>query len=61
MIDSLIRTKFQWSYFDVYEAIFEQGFPDLQNEQRWNKTLQLTKMMHDNGVMNIVRDGYTKL
>jgi imidazolonepropionase-like amidohydrolase len=36
---------------DVYEAIFVgQNLADPQNEQRWNKVLQLTKMMHDGGV-----------
>ena len=51
MIDSLIENQIPVDpTLNVYEAIFKQGFPDLQNEQRWNKTLQLTKMMHDNGV-----------
>jgi imidazolonepropionase-like amidohydrolase len=34
----------------IYEAIFKRGLPDPQNEQRWNKVLQLTKMMHNGGV-----------
>jgi imidazolonepropionase-like amidohydrolase len=34
----------------VYEAIFKPGFSDPKNEQRWNKVLQLTNMMHDSGV-----------
>jgi imidazolonepropionase-like amidohydrolase len=34
----------------VYEVIFKQSFSDPQNEQRWNKVLQLTKMMYDSGV-----------
>jgi imidazolonepropionase-like amidohydrolase len=37
----------------IYEAMLQddQGrFSDLQNQKRWVKVLQLTKMMHDNGV-----------
>jgi imidazolonepropionase-like amidohydrolase len=34
----------------IYEAIFKGGIPDPQNEQRWSKVYQLTKMMHDRGV-----------
>src|SRR5918995_4734752 len=30
--------------------IFKGGIPDPQNEQRWSKVLQLTKMMHDSRV-----------
>ena len=34
----------------IYEAIFKHGIQDPQNGQRWNKVLQLTKMMHDKGI-----------
>lgn len=51
MIDSLVQNQIPVDpTLGIYEAIFKRGFPDPQNEQRWNKTLQLTKMMHDNGV-----------
>ena len=32
------------------KQFFKRGLPDTQNEERWSKVLQLTKMMHDNGV-----------
>jgi imidazolonepropionase-like amidohydrolase len=52
MIDSLVRNQIPVDpTLNVYEAIFvKQNFADSQNEQRWNKVLQLTKMMHDRGV-----------
>jgi imidazolonepropionase-like amidohydrolase len=34
----------------IYEAILKQGVYDPQNEQRWIKVLQLTKMMFESGV-----------
>lgn len=33
----------------VYEAILKSSY-DSQNEQRWAKVLQLTKMMYDSGI-----------
>jgi imidazolonepropionase-like amidohydrolase len=52
MIESLVRNQIPVDpTLNVYEAIFvKQGFGDPQNEQRWNKVLQLTKMMHERGV-----------
>lgn len=52
MIESLVQNQIPVDpTLDVYEAIFVgQNFADPQNEQRWNKVLQLTKMMHDGGV-----------
>jgi hypothetical protein len=35
---------------NVYEAIVRQSFSDPQNEQRWSKVLQLTKMVHGSRV-----------
>ena len=40
----------------IYEAILkddvdQDGFSDPQNQQRWAKVLQLTKIMYDNGVL----------
>ena len=52
MIESLVQNQIPVDpTLNVYEAIFvRQGFADPQNEQRWSKVLQLTKMMHDRGV-----------
>src|SRR5918996_3776820 len=52
MIDSLVRNQIPVDpTLNVYEAILvRHSFADPQNEQRWNKVLQLTKMMHDRGV-----------
>jgi imidazolonepropionase-like amidohydrolase len=51
MIESLVQNQIPVDpTLSIYEAIFKQGLPDPQNEQRWNKVLQLTKMMHDGGV-----------
>jgi imidazolonepropionase-like amidohydrolase len=52
MIESLVQNHIPVDpTLSVYEAIFvRQGFADPQNEQRWNKVLRLTKMMHDSGV-----------
>jgi imidazolonepropionase-like amidohydrolase len=52
MIESLVQNQIPVDpTLNVYEAIFvRQGFADPQNEQRWNKVLQLTKMMHERGV-----------
>jgi imidazolonepropionase-like amidohydrolase len=51
MIDSLVQNEIPVDpTLNIYEAIFKHGFPDPQNEQRWNKVLQLTKIMHDGGV-----------
>ena len=49
MIESLVQNQIPVDpTLNVYEAIFvRQGFADPQNEQRWNKVLQLTKMMHE--------------
>jgi imidazolonepropionase-like amidohydrolase len=35
---------------NIYEAILKQGSYDPQNEERWTKVLDLTKMMYDSGV-----------
>jgi imidazolonepropionase-like amidohydrolase len=51
MIESLVENQIPVDpTLSIYEAIFKRGLPDPQNEQRWNKVLQLTKMMHDKGV-----------
>jgi imidazolonepropionase-like amidohydrolase len=52
MIESLVLNQIPVDpTLNVYEAIFvRQSFADPQNEQRWGKVLQLTKMMHDRGV-----------
>lgn len=51
MIESLVQNQIPVDpTLSIYEAIFKQGLPDPQNEKRWNKVLQLTKMMHDKGV-----------
>jgi imidazolonepropionase-like amidohydrolase len=52
MIDNLVRNQIPVDpTLNVYEAILvRHSFADPQNEQRWNKVLQLTKMMHDRGV-----------
>jgi imidazolonepropionase-like amidohydrolase len=52
MIESLVQNQIPVDpTLNVYEAIFvRQTFADPQNEQRWSKVLQLTKMMHDRGV-----------
>jgi imidazolonepropionase-like amidohydrolase len=52
MIESLVQNQIPVDpTLNVYEAIFvRQSFADPQNEQRWSKVLQLTKMMHDRGV-----------
>jgi imidazolonepropionase-like amidohydrolase len=51
MIDSLVQHQIPVDpTLNVYEAIFKRGLPDPQNEQRWSKVLQLTKMMYDSGV-----------
>jgi imidazolonepropionase-like amidohydrolase len=51
MIESLVQNEIPVDpTLNIYEAIFKHGFPDPQNEQRWNKVLQLTKIMHDGGV-----------
>jgi imidazolonepropionase-like amidohydrolase len=52
MIESLVQNQIPLDpTLSVYDAIFvRQGFTDPQNEQRWNKVLRLTKMMHDSGV-----------
>jgi imidazolonepropionase-like amidohydrolase len=51
MIDSLVQNQIPVDpTLNIYEAILEQSFYDSQNEQRWAKVLQLTKMMHDSGV-----------
>lgn len=51
MIDSLVQNQIPVDpTLNVYEAILKQGLYDPQNEQRWGKVLQLTKMMHKNGV-----------
>jgi imidazolonepropionase-like amidohydrolase len=52
MIESLVQNQIPVDpTLSVYEAIFvKQNFADPQNEQRWNKVLQLTKMMHDRGI-----------
>jgi imidazolonepropionase-like amidohydrolase len=51
MIDSLVQNQIPVDpTLNIYEAILKQGFYDPQNEQRWTKVLQLTKMMHDSGL-----------
>jgi imidazolonepropionase-like amidohydrolase len=51
MIDSSVQNQIPVDpTLNIYEAILEQSFYDSQNEQRWAKVLQLTKMMHDSGV-----------
>ena len=51
MIDSLVQNHIPIDpTLSIYEAIFKHGIQDPQNEQRWNKVLQLTKMMHDSGI-----------
>ena len=51
MIDSLVQNHIPVDpTLGIYEAIFKHGIQDPQNEQRWNKVLQLTKMMHDRGI-----------
>ena len=51
MIDSLVQNHIPVDpTLSIYEAIFKHGIQDPQNEQRWNKVLQLTKMMHDKGI-----------
>jgi imidazolonepropionase-like amidohydrolase len=51
MIESLVQNQIPVDpTLSIYEAIFKRGLPDPQNEQRWSKVLQLTKMMHDRGV-----------
>jgi imidazolonepropionase-like amidohydrolase len=51
MIESLVRNQISVDpTLNVYEAIFIGQNADPQNEQRWNKVLQLTKMMQDRGV-----------
>jgi imidazolonepropionase-like amidohydrolase len=51
MIESLVQNQIPVDpTLSIYEAIFKRGLPDPQNEERWNKVLQLTKMMYDKGV-----------
>jgi imidazolonepropionase-like amidohydrolase len=51
MIESLVQNQIPVDpTLRIYEAIFKGGIPDPQNEQRWSKVYQLTKMMHDRGV-----------
>ena len=51
MIESLVQNQIPVDpTLSIYEAIFKGGIPDPQDEQRWSKVLQLTKMMHDSGV-----------
>jgi imidazolonepropionase-like amidohydrolase len=51
MIDSLVQNQIPVDpTLNIYEAILKQGPYDPQNEQRWNKVLQLTKIMHERGV-----------
>jgi imidazolonepropionase-like amidohydrolase len=52
MIESLVQNQIPVDpTLNIYEAIFvKQSFGDPQDEQRWNKVLQLTRMMHDRGV-----------
>ena len=51
MIESLVDNQISVDpTLDVYEAIFKENPYDPKNEQKWNKVLQLTKMMHDDGV-----------
>src|SRR5918996_1099212 len=51
MIESLVQNQIPVDpTLSIYEAIFKGGILDPQNEQRWSKVLQLTKMMHDSRV-----------
>ena len=51
MMDSLVENQIPIDpTLSIYEAILKQDCTDPQNEQRWTKVLQLTKMMHENGV-----------
>ena len=52
MIESLVQNQIPVDpTLGIYDAIFRRGlFPDPQNEERWSKVLQLTKMLHDSGV-----------
>ncbi len=51
MIDSLVQNQIPVDpTLNVYEAILKQGTYDPQKQQRWNKVLQLTKIMHERGV-----------
>jgi imidazolonepropionase-like amidohydrolase len=51
MIDSLVQNQIPVDpTLNVYEAILKRGSYDPQNEQRWNKVLQLTKIMHEKGM-----------
>jgi imidazolonepropionase-like amidohydrolase len=51
MIDSLVENQIPVDpTLSIYEAIFKQDSTDPENEKRWTKVLQLTKMMHESGV-----------
>ena len=51
MMDSLVENQILVDpTLSIYEEIFKQDSTDPQNEQRWTKVLQLTKMMHESGV-----------
>lgn len=51
MMDSLVENQIPIDpTLSIYEPIFKQNSTDPQNEQRWTKVLQLTKMMHESGV-----------
>ena len=51
MIESLVQNQIPVDpTLSIYEAIFKRGTLDPQNEERWNRVLQLTKLMHDQGV-----------
>lgn len=51
MIDSLVQNQIPVDpTLNVYEAVLKQGTYDPQNQHRWNKVLQLTKIMHERGV-----------
>jgi imidazolonepropionase-like amidohydrolase len=51
MIESLMDNQISVDpTLSVYEAILKDSPYEPENSQKWNKVLQLTKMMHNNGV-----------
>ena len=51
MMDSLVENEIPVDpTLSIYEAIFKHDSTDPQNEKRWTKVLQLTKVMHESGV-----------
>jgi imidazolonepropionase-like amidohydrolase len=51
MVESLVDNQISVDpTLNVYEAILTESPYDPRNAHKWNKVLQLTKMMHENGV-----------